>query len=129
MLADLAEQGEPVVVRCGDRHHPGRVDVVGADHVVLHDDRGGRALVAYRAISSVSAARSSALARDPAARTVEATADLADTLRVLAEDRAAVLVHAAGADVGGELTAVGHDVVWLADVAVPLASIDWVMVR
>ncbi len=130
LLVDLAERGTGVVVTTvGGRHHVGRVDAVGADFVALGTTGGRTTLVALTALAAVRVAgrrRAQVVGHDeghddgrsPSSPVVgadrdprRATVTMADVIAHGVDRRPRVQVFSASACLGGELRAVGSDVV------------------
>lgn len=111
ILRDLAERGRPVLVHLHNgRLHRGAATVVGTDFVVIRTPGGRDVAVTLSAISSVRT-----LPGEPGTtgdRFVPASTTLVEMLSILGEERARVLVIGfdPGQAIGGELRAVGRDV-------------------
>jgi hypothetical protein len=112
VLIDLAERGEPVVVTTtAGRRHRGTVRAMGADFVALALSSGTTVLVALDAVAAVRTRPGvTSVAGD---RSVRLERNLAEVLTELAAERTGVVIGAAGAEVRGELRAVGRDIATL----------------
>jgi len=110
VLVDLAERGSPVAVRsAAGRAVRGRVAAVGADFVVVREERLGDLIVPLRSLATVrSAPGEPPVVGDRPASLVIA---LAEVLVELAADRPLVVISAGGEEVRGELRSAGIDVV------------------
>lgn len=145
VLADLAEQGQPVSIRSsGSRRHTGIVRVVGSDYCALTTNTDTNMLVDYRAIRSIrSLPRADRISGDraftrqtPAPPTAAPQTTLRHALSELANIKAriAVRTHATDDVVSGELHSVGIDIMTIrldgtGDWAyVPLAAVEEVSV-
>ncbi|MEM7142791.1 MAG: hypothetical protein AAF548_17340 [Actinomycetota bacterium] len=109
VLLDLAERGRPVVARTsGGRNATGRVAALGADFVVVREERLGDVLVPTRALAMVRPSRGdrSPVGDRPAALAIV----MEEALVELAADRPEVLVSAGGEEIRGDLRSAGRDV-------------------
>jgi hypothetical protein len=110
LLAELAERGTPIALHTtSDRRHHGRVEVVGADFVVLRSGTRAEVLVALAAVGVVRPAPTGPTVGD---QLVGTELRLADVMAELGADRERVLVVTRSGDaVAGELRSAGRDVV------------------
>ena len=133
LLVDLAERGVAVILTTsGGRNHVGRVEAVGTDFAALATTGARTTLVSLPAVAAVRLGRGDAGHRHsaaagavaagrghigPAAETGDegrdrrVTVTMADVIGHAVERRPRVQVFSASACVGGELRAVGTDVV------------------
>ncbi|MDW3218680.1 MAG: hypothetical protein R8F63_08700 [Acidimicrobiales bacterium] len=134
VLLDLAERGRPVAARTvGGRLVRGPVTALGADFLVIREQRLGDVMVPLGTLATVRAAPG-----DPppvGARPVSFAIVLAEALVELAADRPTVVVAVAGEELRGELCRAGRDVVAVAltdqhreVVSIATAAIDHVIV-
>lgn len=135
VLMDLGERGGPVAVRTiGGRVLRGPVVALGADFVIVREERRGDAIVPLTAVATLRAApgeRPAVGDRPPALVVL-----LADALVELAVNRPSVIVAVAGEDLRGDLARAGRDIVAIAlddghrtEVTVPVDAIDHLVVH
>jgi len=115
-LAGLVERGEPVtVMTAAGRPVAGRLTAVGADFVGLRLPGGRRTLIALGAVAWVQAAPGARPAPDAGLGDREEDEDAApgasliDVLAQAAASRPRVMIQTGAAAVGGDLRAVGLD--------------------
>jgi len=113
VLLDLAERGNPVAIRSlGQANIRGHVVALGADFVVVREERLGDVFVPLRSLALV---RSAPDAQPVVgARHVTIMVVLAEALVDMAAERALVRISTAGEEVRGELRGAGLDVVAVA---------------
>lgn len=134
VLVDLGERSGPVTVTtAASRRITGPVVAVGADFVVLRDQRVGDVFVPVDRLSVVRSGPGGGLPVGD--RSVALTLTIGTAMLELAAERPDVIIATNGEDVRGELLTVGADVVTLAldgarrdRVHVRLAAIDHVAV-
>lgn len=134
VMTDLAERGDGVTITTvGARRLTGPIVALGADFVVVRDDRLGDGFVP---LARVGAVRSAPGQRLPVGdRSVASTATLVSALAQLAIPRPDVSVEAGGDRLNGALLSVGADVATLTldgprrdRVHVHLAAIDHLLI-
>lgn len=112
VLMDLAERGRPVAVRsAGGLTARGRIVALGADFVIVREDRVGDVVVPFAAVATVRPTPG-----EPApvgARPLALALTLAEALVELAAERPDVAV-AAGDELRGELRRAGRDTLTVA---------------
>ncbi|MEZ5244577.1 MAG: hypothetical protein R2707_05725 [Acidimicrobiales bacterium] len=114
---DLAERNEPVAVRTsGGRSTRGRVTALGADFVVVREERVGDVVIPLRCVATIRAAPGGGAV--PGERSAGFSVVLAEALVELAAERPLVLVSVGGDEIRGELRSAGTDVVALATASV-----------
>lgn len=135
VLLDLAERGRPVAASTlAGRTARGPVAALGADFVVIRQERLGDVMLPLAALATVRGAPGDAApvgARQPVALVIV----LAEALVELAADRPSVVVSVAGEEFRGDLFRAGRDVVTVAlpnrhreVVSIAMAAIDHVIV-
>lgn len=113
VLLDLAERGRPVTARTiGGRTSRGPVAALGADFVVIREERLGDVMLPLAALATVRAAPGDEA--PVGARPVALMIVLAEALVELAADRPSVVVCAAGEELRGDLCRAGRDVIAVA---------------
>ncbi len=127
LLLGLAERRvAAIVTTTGGRHHVGRIEAVGADFAALGAAGGRITMVSLAAVAAVRVADAAEARRHRDHRRSEPAADarpdhgertigvvMSDVIGHAVERRPRVQVFAGGAQLGGELRAVGADVVTL----------------
>jgi len=127
VLIGLAERRVAVIATTtGGRHHVGRIEAVGADFAAMETTGGRITLVSLAAVAALRVADAAEGRRhrdhrrsepaadarpDDGARTIDVV--MSDVIGHAVERRPRVLVFAGAARLGGELRAVGADVVTL----------------
>ncbi len=127
LLLSLAERRVAVIATTtGGRHHVGRIEAVGSDFAAVGVAGGRITMVSLAAVAAVKVADAAERRRHQDHRRSEPAADarpendarpvgvaMADVIGHAVERRPRVQVFAGGAQLGGELRAVGADVVTL----------------
>ena len=112
VLLDLAERTDPVAVRsAAGRTVHGSVVAIGADFVVVREERIGDVVIPHRCIATVRSAPGDDPVRGD--RSAAFSVVLAEALVELAVERPLVLIALGVGEIRGELRSAGSDVIAL----------------